>query len=270
MCVKVLLPACLVLTECLSLVAHAQEQLEGHPYRLSLAITKRHITIHGKSTRITTFNDSYPGPPIRLIAGQLYLINVTNAMNDENTTVHWHGLSQRLNPAADGTHLSQWPIAPGKWFEYELRPQEEDVGTRFYHSHTDLQSVTANGPLMVDGSGANRLPWQYDDQRIMLLADWYHEAEWMIKQGLWAVPFVWPGSANAVTVNGKIFTGNSTYQGMEEPYVIDVDFDKVYFLRWIGAQALMYYVRQPLRSRQEKERETLPSRLLMASLQWLT
>lgn len=45
--------------------------------------------------------------------------------------IHWHGLSQRMTPASDGTPLiSQWPIAPGRWFEYEMKLTKEDVSGR--------------------------------------------------------------------------------------------------------------------------------------------
>ncbi|CAO1628463.1 unnamed protein product [Parajaminaea phylloscopi] len=210
------------------------------PHRLALFVSKQNITFHGQTTEVVVFNNSYPGPTIRIRAGQLYLINVTNSMHDANTTVHWHGLSQRLNPAADGTHQSQWPIAPGRWFEYELRPLEEDVGTRFYHSHTELQSVTAHAPLVVE-SGRGALPFHYDCEHILVLSDWYHAPGEKILRGLWGDPFVWAGSADLTTVNGKGFTGNRTFSAQEQPHIIDVEYDKVYYLRWIGAQALMYY-----------------------------
>ncbi|PWN51411.1 L-ascorbate oxidase [Violaceomyces palustris] len=248
-------------------------------------------------TEAVVINGTFPGPTIRAMAGERLIINVTNAMTDRNATVHWHGLSMRLNPASDGTPLiSQWPIAPGHWFEYDIKLAKEDVGTYFYHSHVGLQAMTAQGALIIedrpndwgkngsDRSGGKKregerkhdklskngrsvpgAPYAYDEDRVMVIGDYYHatNADKILK-GLLASPFVWPGSANALLVNGMQgqLTCNQTSTDLLDPSIrcppsvsdqvsnlvpggcdystIEVEHAKTYRLRFIGAQSLMY------------------------------
>ncbi|PWN30325.1 Cupredoxin [Jaminaea rosea] len=157
-------------------------------------------------------------------------------MTDHNTTVHYHGLSQKMTPYADGTVISQWPIAPGKWFEYQIKPTQEDVGSRYYHAHVGLQAMSASGPLIIEDDNP---PFEFDEERTVMIADWYNKTEDVMTKGLLANPFVWLGSANHVVVNGKAYTGEAGWT--DPPHVIDVDYGKTYLLRWIGAQGTMYY-----------------------------
>jgi FtsP/CotA-like multicopper oxidase with cupredoxin domain len=62
---------------------------------------------------------------------------------------------------------SQWPIAPGHFFDYEVRPEVGYAGTYFYHSHVGFQAVTAGGALIVES--AQPSPYQYDEERIIAL-----------------------------------------------------------------------------------------------------
>lgn len=130
-------------------------------------------------------------------------------------------------------------MAPSSSFEYAFIPQEEDAGLRFYHSHVGLQAMTAFGPLIIEHDNP---PFHYDAEHILTLSDWYNKTTEVMEAGLWADPFVWLGSANYVAVNGRPFTGEPDAKSDEPPYVVDVDYDKTYFLRWIGAQGTMYYV----------------------------
>lgn len=203
--------------------------------RVSLTVSQINVTFANRSNTITVFNGTYPGPELRFSPGDTVLINVTNAIPDDNTTVHWHGLSQRMTPYADGTPLSQWPIAPGKWFEYEMRPQDSDIGTRFYHSHVKLQNLNANGPLIIQDP---KPPFRYQHDRTLLVTDYWFNDEKTILKGLLNDSFVWIGTPNATMINGKGLTAD--LKG--EPFVLDVDYDQTYYLRYIGAQGLMYYV----------------------------
>lgn len=120
-----------------------------------------------------------------------------------------------------------------------MRPTLDDVGTRYYHSHVGLQAMSAYGAFIVEDEDP---PFAYDEERLLLVGDWYNKTEQNMTAGLLAAPFVWPGSAVRVVVNGLAFTGQD--QQGEVPYIIDVDFDKTYLLRWLGAQGTMYYAIQ--------------------------
>lgn len=79
-------------------------------------------------------------------------------------------------PFSDGTpHASQWPIPPGKYFDYQLVPQAGEAGTYFYHSHIEVQGYTATGAMIVDETGPP--PYQYDEDRVVFLSDYYAELD---------------------------------------------------------------------------------------------
>lgn len=102
--------------------------------RTSLFVTEGTVEVNGIPNTVVAYNDSMPGPAMRFHPGDVVIVNVTN-LTPRNTTVHWHGLSQRLSPFSDGTPLSQWPIAPGNWFEYQMELTKEDVSTPHPANH---------------------------------------------------------------------------------------------------------------------------------------
>lgn len=193
-------------------------------------------------------NGTLPGPTLRFRPGDVALVKVFNHIPNENLTIHFHGLSQALVPAADGTPmLSQWPIALFNFFEYELHITEQDAGSTFYHSHVGVQITTAHGALIVEDEQPT-LPARAEE-RVMLLGYYFYASDKEIMDGLQAVPFKWPGSANGILLIGSAWTAaggcnesvanrqnticsRSSYQG---PSVIDVDYDRPCRLRWIGA-----------------------------------
>jgi hypothetical protein len=88
----------------------------------------------------------------------------------------------------------------------------------------------------------------------MVLSDYFYEQEPDIIAGLLAKPFQWPGSANAVLLNGAGWSSpsacnqtmanlagtdcsESSYKG---PMIVDVGYDQSYRLRWVGATSLMH------------------------------
>ena len=225
-------------------------------------------------------NGTSPGPTLRARRGERLLITVQNKLSDRNATIHWHGLSAFLNPASDGTPLlSQWPIAHGRSFQYSIRlPRTwETVGTYFYHSHVDLGSMSAFGPLIIEddlaplnpatsppdlnarrgASYPRTSPYYYAEDRVLVVSDfWGATTQEKIAKGLRGAPFVWPGSAQALTVNGKqgMRTCNQTMLSLLDPSLqcdtgdacandyatIRIPYDTRLRFRMIGAQTLMY------------------------------
>ncbi|GAB1316147.1 Laccase-like multicopper oxidase 1 [Madurella fahalii] len=154
-------------------------------------------------------NGTSPGPLIRVPPGARTWIRVYNDMKDRNITMHWHGLTQRLAPFADGTpQATQWPIPPGHFFDYELAPEVHDAGTYFYHSHVDMQALSAAGPLIVEDCGPP--PHQYDDERILHFQDYFNKSDHDMMKGLAASPFVWAGEVHGVILNGKGVAADQT------------------------------------------------------------
>ena len=47
------------------------------------------------------------------------MVNVSNELSTESTSIHWHGITQRNTPWMDGVSgLSHCPILPGSTFTY--------------------------------------------------------------------------------------------------------------------------------------------------------
>ena len=82
-------------------------------------------------------------------------------------------------------------------------------------------------------------PFQYDEERIVFVQDYYNKSDETIEQGLLAVPFVWSGEVNAVLINGVgVATGEKAGHGKCKLPVIDVKPGKTYRFRFVGATAI--------------------------------
>ncbi|KAI4593308.1 hypothetical protein KJ359_009839 [Pestalotiopsis sp. 9143b] len=177
-----------------------------------------------------------------MVEGQTTWVRVYNQMLDNNLTVHWHGLSQRTAPFSDGTPLvSQWPIPPGQYFDYEIHPEVGDAGTYFYHSHVGLQALTAQGLLIVDDVNSTKL-YEYDDDIPLVFSDFFQKEDETLIAGLEANPFKWSGETQALMLNDR--SGNVSMRDAPDqscvPYVITVEPGKTYRLRFVGGTALSF------------------------------
>lgn len=99
------------------------------------------------------------------------MVHVTNSLQNNGTSIHWHGIRQNWTNGMDGVpSVSQCPIAPGDSFTYKWRAVQ--YGTGWYHSHFYVQAwdgvygaIQINGPATAD----------YDvDLGHLILQDWYH------------------------------------------------------------------------------------------------
>ncbi|CAM0557150.1 Copper resistance protein A [Vreelandella titanicae] len=137
---------------------------------VSLAIRRESIPIDGQEASTFSINGTSPGPLIRLKEGQDAVLRVTNLL-DESTSIHWHGLI--LPPEMDGVPgVSFAGIAPGETFTYRFPVRQN--GTYWYHSHSGMQEQLGHvGPLIIDA--AEREPFRYDREHVILLTDWTFE-----------------------------------------------------------------------------------------------
>ncbi|KAI9735469.1 MAG: hypothetical protein M1818_006475 [Claussenomyces sp. TS43310] len=169
---------------------------------------------------------------------------------------HWHGLSQSTAPFSDGTpQASQWPIKPGEYFDYEIKPNIGEAGTYFYHSHVGFQAVSAAGPLIVEEQLNKLPPFAYDDERIVFISELFNKTDSMVENELLEPLSVvkWTGEAETILVNGNSFLGlDGNDSQTPEPWtkseppvvstcgpeVIQVEPGKTYRMRMIGGSAL--------------------------------
>ncbi|KAF3184947.1 hypothetical protein TWF225_005849 [Orbilia oligospora] len=207
--------------------------------------TARYVPIACEMRYSVLLNGTSPGPTLRFREGRTTWIRVYNDMLDAELTVHWHGLTQRTAPFSDGAPLvSQWPIPPGHFFDYEVRPDIGDAGTYFYHSHVGFQAVTAVGALIVED--ARPAPYQYHADRIFQFGDYFNKTDNVITDGLLSKTtgkFIWSGETNALLLNGK--SGTKAARETREwstcaPEIIRVKPGRTYRFRFIGATALSF------------------------------
>ncbi|KAE9983294.1 hypothetical protein EG328_010082 [Venturia inaequalis] len=204
-----------------------------------LRATAQNITIDCESHYAVVLNGTSPAPPLYFREGWTTWVRVYNDIPDQNLTVHWHGLAMRSAPFSDGTPLvSQWPIGPDNFFDYEIHPESGDAGTYFYHSHIGLQAISAAGPLIIEECGPP--PYEYDENIVLQIGDYYNKSNHEIEEGLLASPFKWSGETKALTVNGH--SGRESLTTAPDPscapLVIKVEPCTTYRLRVIGGTAI--------------------------------
>lgn len=130
----------------------------------------------GEFMHVWAFNGQIPGPQIRVTEGEQVWITVKNNL-PVPTTVHWHGI--HVENGADGVPgYTQYPIEPGDEYVYGFIA--DPPGTRFYHSHGNLEmgSVTQmdmgmSGAFIIDHKETpDGLSEHYDKEFVLLLDEW--------------------------------------------------------------------------------------------------
>lgn len=122
------------------------------------------------------FNQAFPGPWLQACWGDQLEVNVTNYLQFNGTTVHWHGIRQLHTMEMDGVNgVTQCPIAPLDWFVYKFNLTQ--YGTSWYHSHYSLQYVDGLlGPLTIHGPSSSDYDTAIDP---ILMQDYDHRSAFM-------------------------------------------------------------------------------------------
>jgi FtsP/CotA-like multicopper oxidase with cupredoxin domain len=143
-----------------------------HEFDIDVVIGTHEI-VPGIQTHMFKFNDSYPGPEIRVTEGEWVQITLRNK-TPEFHTIHWHGM---IVPCEmDGVPLgTQWPVGPNEAFKYLWRAQP--AGTHFYHCHvmtTLHQQAGLVGSLIVEpkeGEDVVKKNFPYEREYTVLLSE---------------------------------------------------------------------------------------------------
>lgn len=114
--------------------------LKGRTFSLTAKTANQEIA-PGKTLPVWTFNNSVPGPEIRVKQGENVEIVLKNEL-PEPATIHWHGVP--VPNAMDGIPgVTQNAVQPGESFTYAFKA---DVpGTYWYHSHQDSVNQVDRG-----------------------------------------------------------------------------------------------------------------------------
>ena len=134
------------------------------------------ISLIGVVREMLFINGKFPGPLIEANRGDRLIVNVTNRLKSEATTIHWHGLLQNGSNWYDGTAgITQCGIPPGSSFVYNFT-LDGQFGTYWYHSHFATQYMDGIfGPLVVHAPEEANARHLYDRDQVVLIQDWYHD-----------------------------------------------------------------------------------------------
>ncbi|CCE85919.1 Piso0_005559 [Millerozyma farinosa CBS 7064] len=145
---------------------------ETQEYHFNVGYVKRNPD--GLQERsVIGINGQWPPPTIRVKKHDRVVIHVKNSLEDQNTSLHFHGLFQKGSNAMDGPEMvTQCPIPPGATFLYNFTV-EDQAGTYWYHSHSGAQYGDGlRGFFIIDDD--KPLPFKYDEDVTLTLSDWYH------------------------------------------------------------------------------------------------
>ncbi|MEF7440631.1 multicopper oxidase family protein [Paenibacillus lautus] len=120
---------------------------------------------------VWTFNNSVPGPQIRVKVGDTVKVKLKNEL-EEPVSIHWHGYPVPNN--MDGIPgVTQDAVAAGKEFTYEFKATVP--GTYWYHSHQDSVNQLDKGlygTLIVEDPNES-----YDRDYTLVLDEWMSSGE---------------------------------------------------------------------------------------------
>lgn len=123
--------------------------------RLSTTITARKavVNVGGQPVETIVYEDSFPGPTLRVRPGDRLQIKLVNQLNDI-TNLHTHGMHLSPEGNADNVLLH---VMPGESFDYEYEiGRDHASGLNWYHPHfhtkaTDQVYGGMAGAIIVDG-----------------------------------------------------------------------------------------------------------------------
>jgi FtsP/CotA-like multicopper oxidase with cupredoxin domain len=106
-------------------------------------------------------------------SGDRIVVHVRNDLEDEGVSLHWHGLLLRNQNDMDGAvGFTQDPIPPGNFFAYNFTVGDDEHGTFWWHSHSDLQradglwgGLVVHNPADVD---------TFEQDYLIMVGDWFH------------------------------------------------------------------------------------------------
>lgn len=102
---------------------------------------------------------------------QLVTVKLTNSLNHQGTSLHFHGIKQLNSAYMDGVGgVTQCPVSPGQSFTYKFIASP--IGTHWYHSHFGLQRSTGLfGPLIVRKRSIKQAK-KYKKEFILSVHEW--------------------------------------------------------------------------------------------------
>ena len=189
---------------------------------------------NGVEKRMNLVNGQYPGPEVRAKVGDTVRVNMHNALGDNSTAIHFHGINQKNSPTSDGVPgITQWDTKPGDNFTYEFVPDES--GTAFWHSHSKIQyPLGLIGPVVVEEKEDDKV-WEYDGEHTIILTDHYDASEWELLARALS-----PGGSNP-TIDSLLICSAAGSCNHNQTQHFNFEPGKTYRLRVINMSAISYF-----------------------------
>ena len=179
-------------------------------YSLEITNTTCDTDGHGQQECLLV-NNQYPGPTIIADWGDTIQVTVKNSMQDNGTSIHWHGIRQYHSTGEDGVNgITECALAPGDSRTYTF--QATQFGTSWYHSHYSAQYGSGVvGTIIINGPATSN----YDiDLGTFPITDWYYATAEQINEEALILGQNGQGAppADNVLVNGTNGGTTGTYQ----------------------------------------------------------
>ncbi|KAL8363839.1 hypothetical protein RB601_009546 [Gaeumannomyces tritici] len=126
----------------------------------------------GVERTVLSINGTVPGPTIIADWGDTIVVHVRNLLQDNGTSIHFHGIRQNYTTEMDGVaSVTQCPTPPGDSMTYTFKATQ--YGSSWYHSHFQLQAWNGVfGGIIINGPAS--APYD-EDLGTLILNDWFHE-----------------------------------------------------------------------------------------------
>ncbi|KAL6825782.1 multicopper oxidase [Trichoderma sp. SZMC 28015] len=141
-----------------------------------------HVTLgvrapDGVEKQVYLINGQFPGPTIEGRSGDRIIVRVHNDLKgDDGVSLHWHGLRmQGFNNMDGAVGFTQCPIPAGSSFVYDFRIRDDEYGTFWWHSHSQLQRADGlYGGLVIHEPRRHNSDAPVQDEALLLIGDWFH------------------------------------------------------------------------------------------------
>lgn len=192
-------------------------------------------------------NHSLPGPEIRVKKNDTVRVSVTNSLDNEGLTVHWHGLWMRGAIWSDGVAFgTQCPILDRQQFWYQFKAQQ--TGTFFWHAHAkSLRAEGMAGALIIEDDREPAL-FGYDEELPpLMLQEWWDDSTARTRSARLeqeGSQFKWVSIPASILHNGKGCVIKNQESGrcpLKTHTILNVTPGRTYRLRLINKSAMSYF-----------------------------
>ncbi|KAK2037867.1 multicopper oxidase [Colletotrichum somersetense] len=187
-------------------------------------VTNTTMAPDGFERMVLSINGSVPGPTIVADWGDTVVVHLKNSMENNGTSLHFHGIRQNYTNEADGVaSITQCPTAPGDSITYTWHASQ--YGSSWYHSHFALQAWNGVfGGIIVNGPAS--APYD-EDLGTIVLSDWFHQTTDELYETA--------ASGGPPTPQTGLINGFGMYNGLGSRFTTAFESGKSYRMRLVNS-----------------------------------